>query len=61
MVSEDGNDDDEAGDTKGRGGGGKPTVKDGNDDDEEDVMGLLPPLVSCRVESLKFSIRIEIW
>ena len=61
MGAKVGNDDDndEADNTKGgKRGGVNLAVKDGNDDNDKedvtDVMGVLPPLVSCRVQRLKY-------
>ena len=64
VGAEDRNNNDGADDTKGGGEGrGDPAVEDGNDkydgdedekyNNKEDVMDVLPPLVSCRVERLK--------
>ena len=46
-------------------GGGDPTDENGNDDkydndkeDEEDVMDILPSLLSCRVERLMFNMTV---
>ena len=53
AAAEEGEDDNNV----GAGGGGNPEVKYRNDDDDKedvmDVIGILPPLVSCRVERLK--------
>ena len=55
MGATDGNNGNEAENTKG--GGGDPAVKYGKNDedgdDKEDLMEVLPPLVSCIVERLE--------
>ena len=63
VGAEDGDNNKEAEDTKGgeRGKGGDPAVKYGNSDKDDDnkedmmeIMGVLPLLVTRRVESLKY-------